>query len=281
MTRTRHASDATLLRALDGELDTAEREALTAHLAVCAPCRACAEALRVDAALVRARVATAGAGHVPPFTWADVVRRAGTTGPTVVSHPEPRTRRVAPTPSSARGRPVAPHWWRAGRRRVDWRIAAGVLLAAGVAAAAPAALRWARVGDGSGRDAGPGSPSPRAPRPRAEGAGTAAHVAFALPGDTLHVAFDAPQPAGVLELVASPATGAAVEVEVRGAPGAARLLVLPDGVRVRNDPTSVADYRIVVPVHVRVVRVAVGARALPPVARARLATTSVHVPLTP
>jgi hypothetical protein len=169
--------------------------------------------------------------------------------------------------------------------------AAGLAPAASVAVAAPALARWAR-------EALPGSD------PRASGAvarridptNAAAVVSapitsatFPVRGDTLHVAFDVPEPAGALEFVAPAADAHAslpgeaagqVRVDVQGGVVRARLLVLPAGVRVRNDPPGRTRYRVTVPAHVHMVRVLVGTHAVAVVDPAQLAA-GVRVPLAP
>ncbi len=298
-----HPDDAALLRALDAEAppdgEAPGGGAVAAHLAACAACRARDALLRADAALVRA--ALAATADEPPYTWDDVVRRAqGATAP----RPERTGAATGPRRTAARavGRaaPGAGAFARAPLAGgAGWRVAAGLLLAAGVAAAAPRIAAWVR---GSGAPGAPARPAPArvaAPAPSTPGAYvTTADVSFAPRGDTLHVAVDAPQRAGTLELARAGADARAARIEVRAAPvdgspadaasagggrppAPARLLVLPDGVRVRNAAGESASYRLSVPAQVRAVRVVVGAGEPAVVDAARLTSAPVRIPLAP
>jgi hypothetical protein len=98
-------------------------------------------------------------------------------------------------------------------------------------------------------------PTPAAPQVPTGSVG--ATIFFDPPtGGELAVRFDARPSAGSLELSSGDVTRASAQVTARASTEA--LLVLPGELRVRNSPTSAADYRITVPASVRRVRVHIG-----------------------
>lgn len=115
------------------------------------------------------------------------------------------------------------------------RVAAAIALLAGVALALPPALRWARDQSSDTRPGeeealpGPGSVT----------------VSFAPVGDRLAIRVEKPQRGGRIRL--RPGEGPNVEARVVGGTGLEELLVLPEGVAVRNLAGSTADYEVEVP----------------------------------
>lgn len=152
---------------------------------------------------------------------------------------------------------------------------------AGIAAAAPSVARWVRAYDADNSGRGASAATRRTPTvPPAAGTPTIT-VDFPLRGDTLTVALDAGQSAGAVDLVPAAPGASTVRVDVRGAAGPGRLLVLPGSVRVRNVAADTASYRVAVPARVRVVHVEVGSRPRATIPGARLAAGAVHLALAP
>lgn len=158
----------------------------------------------------------------------------------------------ASAPLAGRARRAAP--WHAAP---FWRAAAAIALVAGIALAIAPVRAWiaARLGVGPGRPAAeataPGDAPARAP------ARGGVRVAFVPTGETFRVLVTAPQEEGALRLASAP--GDTASGEVVGA-GTADLLVLPDGLGIRNDPFSTAEYRVVVPRDLARVEVRVAGR---------------------
>ncbi len=219
-----HLDDGALVRFLDGE--AGGRSGVEAHLAACP---ACTERL----AVLRRRSVNLGillargdfAVPAPPAAAAPVdelaARRAA--------------RRAPPRP-----------WLQAA-------AVAMLLVSAGLFAAP--VRGWVR-GLVSASEQAAVRPAP-APRPRAaEPAPAGTRIQFTPRGPELTVDVAHPQAGGALLLEAGPGTTASAEVR-----GPAELLVLPSGLRIANDPSSAAEYRVTVPASVRRVRVRVGGGA--------------------
>ena len=214
---TEHLDDAMLVRHLDDRAGDANSDA-RAHLVTCGRCLARLE-------LVRQRSDALGAA----------LKRA----PVVPLDARAREEQCAAIETRLATRK------RASRRAPLWhspwlRAAAGIVIVAGIAAAAPPVRAWiaARV------DALTSAPRPErgtsaAPRESAREAPTS-EVYFATTGRELEITFTARQAAG--EILVTRAGEARSSVSVIG--GSEELVVLPNGVRVRNEATSTSSYLI-------------------------------------
>jgi hypothetical protein len=219
-----HPDEAKLLGLMDDALDAGERAAAEAHVAECASCRADLDRLRrrldrLDGLLARTDFLSPGA----------------------------RDAKVVPL--RRRTPPAAGAWLRA---------AAVLLVAMGAAALATPARAWmAHWLLGNGSRSQPAQPAPAAPAAApALGPRQSSQVRFAAAGPSFTLWIESPQRAGAL-LVRSTPSGAATAEVVAGT-GDAELLVVPQGLRIRNVPGSTAEYRVVIPASVRTVRVRVG-----------------------
>jgi hypothetical protein len=212
------------------------------HLAGCADCQA--EADRLAAASARA---SQWLGYAdPPAVPAEergAVRaiRPGLDGPVRVGR---------------RGRaPARPAWWSWGSPVL--RAAAVLALVAGAAVAVPSALRWlADSGDSPATVSDPREPAPGAPGTVAGNDGLS--VSFVPAGNRLVVRLAVAQAAGRVAL--EPVAGREVHAEVMDGSGVEELVVLPDGLSVRNAAASTASYRIRVPGQITRLELVVGDR---------------------
>lgn len=217
-----HLAARTLARRLDGELEGAEADRVAAHVAACDRCR---EALDEMAVLSR---------------------RFSAAVPLV----DPAPPRIVRPPASRRaGRRVGP--W-------IWRAAATIALLAGLGLAIAPVRAWVseRLGFGTGSpDASPSASTPA----RAPGPGRL-RVAFVPRGETFVVRVSAAQVAGALRLSTTAGDTASAEILGGAESPATDLLVLPDGVAIRNAPGLATDVRVVVPRRVERVEVWIGDR---------------------
>ena len=221
-----HLTDDVLVRRADGELGDGETERVGRHLAGCARCRGTLAELEALSRQFSRAVALVD----PPAS-----RLTGGTAPS-----------TARAPSRRPG--LAPFW----------RAAAVIALLAGLALAIPPVRAWMaerlgltteRVGEAPGDEVA----TPAAP------AGGALRIAFLHEGHRFVVRVSVAQAAGRLTLTA--VAGDSVVAEVGGAGGdPAELLVLPDGLGIRNHPSSRADYEVVVPLRMSEVEVRIGDR---------------------
>lgn len=104
------------------------------------------------------------------------------------------------------------------------------------------------------------APSEASPPPVAEGEAGPSTVSFVPLGDELLVSVGSYQASGRLTVVVVEGSRVSGETSVQGT--AVELLVLPNGIEVRNGPGSVADYTIEVPQTLQRVRVRAGGREL-------------------
>lgn len=221
-----HLDVGALLRHLDGELEPAEAADVAAHLAACARCRAEIDALAASARRVSASLR--------------LIDSAPRTG-------------VAPEVETPRDRDSAA--WRAP----IWRAAAAIALVAGLALVIAPVRAWIveRLGIGADRAGTELHVSAETP-PASASRGASVRVAFVPTGDRFRVLLAAPQLEGALHLAAAP--GDTASGEIIGADDA-NLLVLPDGLGIRNQPFSTADYRVAVPLRIAAIEVEVAGRA--------------------
>lgn len=157
----------------------------------------------------------------------------------------------APVLSLPRSRPASP--WHASP---IWRAAAAIAFVAGLALAITPVRAWIaeRLGLGAERSAVE-TAAPAGPAEPATAAGV--RVTFIPTGERFRVLLTAPQRAGALRLETTP--GDTASGEILG-PDDADLLVLPDGLGIRNTAFSTADYRVVVPRDLAEIEVRVAGR---------------------
>jgi hypothetical protein len=137
-----------------------------------------------------------------------------------------------------------------------WRAAAAIAFVAGLALAIAPVRAW--IAGRLGLDAGRPVAESTVPGDRAVSADPGSvRVAFVPTGEEFRVLVTAPQDEGALRLVSVP--GDTATGEVVGAADA-DLLVLPDGLGIRNDPFSTADYRVGVPRDIARVEVRIAGR---------------------
>jgi hypothetical protein len=259
-----HLDDAELVRWLDGEVasddgDPAAGARLAAHAAACAACGARADLLRARQTRLTALLAEADlpAEAPPPDVVVRLLRAAD-------------ARRAAPTAFGAAGRPVRRP--PGGGARGGARLAAACALLAAAGLSAQPVRRWVAAQWTRLTAPVPAPPpatgptrAPDLPQPATGVAPSTFTVTFALePGSgPFTVAFDARPAGGTLRVTtdtARAAAGGRVRATATGATGD-ELLVLPAGLRVRNRPTSTADYAFVVPPGTGRVRLRFGAAA--------------------
>jgi hypothetical protein len=138
-----------------------------------------------------------------------------------------------------------------------WRAAAAIAFVAGLALAIAPVRAWIaeRLGAGAGRPAAESAASGDRAHPEPSAGGV--RVAFVPTGEEFRVLVTAPQEEGWLRLETTP--GDTATGELVGAADA-DLLILPDGLGIRNDPFSTSDYRVVVPRDLARVEVRVAGR---------------------
>ena len=221
-----HLDDGALLRHVDGELEPAEAGSVEAHLAACARCRAELDAIAAAANRVATSLRLIDFAPEIDGRQTGVARRA-----------------------------ASPAW----HSSPIWRAAAAIALVAGLALAIAPVRAWIaeRFGFATDRTATESPASLDAP---ATGAaeGTGIRVAFVPTGDQFRILLATPQAEGALHLAAAP--GDTASGEIVGTDDS-DLLVLPDGLGIRNHPFSTADYRVAVPRHMAAVEVEVAGRA--------------------
>ncbi|HEV2130285.1 MAG TPA: hypothetical protein VGR27_04255, partial [Longimicrobiaceae bacterium] len=222
--------DAELVRLIDGEGEAEERARVLAHTATCAQCAERLEMIRHRGQRLSELLADWDAHTIPvpdsPLSPGDLESA--------------RARRRSPAPASL------PVWMRA---------AAGIVLLLGVGMTvsplrAWVMEQWAEVAAQlAGREM---VEQPERPRVAAPG-----HLVSFLPeGDEFLLQVDAPQAEGVLELLIEAVPRASAEISGGGAEE--NLLVLPEGLRIRNAAGSQASYRVTLPAELREVRVRIG-----------------------
>ena len=230
-----HIAEGDLVRYLDEEMTTAERAATARHLIACTVCSASLDSLRAE----RARFENLlGRMTVPAV---DPARRAASLAAI--------ERAAAGERASARSN---------GNRRAALRAAVvGGVLIASAAAATSAAVRDA-VSDAWNAVAGSTSEiAIDENRPAARRiALTGATIGFVPSGESFVLEVANPQESGILILgisVSESVTATAVDPEE-----VVDLIVLPNGMRIENQPMATGDYAVSLPRRLREVRVRVG-----------------------
>ena len=158
-----------------------------------------------------------------------------------------------PAPGTLRVRPAQRRWG-----SPVWRAAAALAFVAGLALAISPVRAWIaeRLGLSSERPAAESVAPAERTVGRAEGSGDI-RIAFVPTGDRFTIRVAGYQTSGALVL--APVAGDTASGEIRGQ-GEADLLVLPDGLGIRNAPSSTADYRVLVPEDLARIEVRVGDR---------------------
>ncbi|MBI4520571.1 MAG: hypothetical protein HY701_07015 [Gemmatimonadetes bacterium] len=232
--------DAELIRYLDGELEDAESEALSARLAAEPVLSERLDTLRRRAARLSALLAEAD--------------------PTDIEVHRSATAILAALRESSRQRAVPAArqpWFR--RAPVAMRIAAAITLLLGLALAVPPARAWVveRVRDVA---EALGLTSAAAPVPEAspdvsaaQPVGAEVGVTFAVRPGTFEVQVS--QPVGTLILRRG--EGATGSAEASGVPGVS-FVVLPGGLRIEGPASASATYLVTLPAEVTNVRVRIG-----------------------
>jgi anti-sigma factor RsiW len=229
MSADRHITDGDLIGLLDGEASTSRSDVET-HVDTCVVCTARLAQLQQRSAQVRKLL---GAVDGPPIDRARLL------------------------PSSGRGAEM-----RRSRERRFWshaglRAAAGLLLAAGIAAASPA-RDWI-LDRMTGRHAIANRNQPRRPTTaptRRPGQAAGSVVRFPAESDELLVRFAARPTGGTLTVLAG--TDSLSSAQVVSGVNEEAFLVLPNELRIRNTPDSRADYQLIVSSIIRRVAVHVG-----------------------
>ena len=236
-----HASDADLVRLLDGEAAPRIGGDAEVHVASCADCSARLARLRARSSSLSALLFATDA-------------------------PVPSPDRLRPP---ARTTPV--------RRAPRLRIAAAlVVAAAGIAAAATPRVRgWIATRVSSEAPQANSAPMTHSARTSESGG---AVIGFAVERSELAVRVILPQTSGVLELHAGDQALATAEVVHGDGEG---LVVLPGALQVRNHEGSTASYRVTLPGGVNAITVRIGDAPARRVARAALVKEgAIRVPLT-
>jgi hypothetical protein len=211
-----HPSDADLLRLLDGEPPLSAMHDVTSHIRACATCSARADLLRDRRRRLGALLAATDAALPAPPTADELLARL-------------EQRRS-----------------RSPRARYTVRAAAAILMVGGVLAAQPAVRRWAgaRWRAFSGASAADVARPARVPAttPIAGGAGTT--LAFEPGAGPFIVRFDHRPAAGTLTVVGDEGSRATAE---RVSGQNLDLLIVPDGIRIRDAGGAAASYLLHVP----------------------------------
>lgn len=208
----RHLADDELVRRVDGALDPAEVDRVEVHLAGCDRCRA--ELGELAELSARFSTALPLADDLTPAAPARAPAAALRTSPAWVASPV-------------------------------WRAAAAIALLAGLALAIAPVRAWMSERLGLATRTAEEAPAAM------ESAGNISpegglRIAFVPEGDGFVVRISHPQSAGRLTLATAAGDSASAEI-AGGTSVAADLLVLPDGLGIRNDASSTADYRVTVP----------------------------------
>lgn len=156
----------------------------------------------------------------------------------------------APVLPLPRSRPASP--WHAAP---IWRAAAAVAFVAGLALAITPVRAWIAERLGLSAERPVETAAPAGPTEPATASGV--RVTFIPTGERFRVLLTAPQRSGALRLETTP--GDTASGEILG-PDDADLLVLPDGLGIRNTAFSTTDYRVVVPRDVAEIEVRVAGR---------------------
>ena len=224
-----HPEDGDLVRLIDSEVGLAERQPLYAHLHECTVCTTRLEQLRrrlaqLSGLLIATDIARP-ANASPP---ARPIRALGRTRPTLVVLP--------------------------------WMRAAAVIVVLIGAAALVSPVRawvaqWVRQWT---EQSAPQARAPQTSAPEQVIPERSTRVAFTPTDDVLLLEFASSQAAGAVQF--QPGSGSEASVEVLRSASDVDLLVLPGGVRVNNTQAAGADYHVVVPSAVQLVRVRIGDR---------------------
>ena len=218
---------------LDGELEGAERQAVSAHLEACEPCAVRAAALEARSGRIRSALDRADPAGPTEAEWREVLETA-----------RRRDRRTVPH---------APFGISAPR----WRKAAGWILALAAAGALTTTPVRAWIGDRWDAMRAVGELAPTIAPPPESPADGRAELSFETRGPELDVMVQTAQVEGTMTVRFGDDGDATVRV-LGG--GTEHLTVGGAGLRIANDPASTTSYELVAPEGVARVVVAVGAR---------------------
>lgn len=221
-----HLPEDELIRHLDGELDASEREQLLAHLAECG---ACAE--RLDTLRLQSQAASELIARVPVPALSDF-RRARMRAVLKAAQQQDARRHTRP------------------RRWMLRAAATGTVVFTAALAAEPVrtwiAERWDELSPRTESSVNsPATLSAREAGPR---------ITFEAAGEVFRLELVHSQRQGTLTLRME--DGEVASAQVIG--GTGDILVLPDGIRIANQPDSSADYLVTLPAHLGAIHLRVG-----------------------
>ncbi len=248
-----HLTDGEIVRFLDAEADEAERGKAESHLSSCLVCR-------------RKHADLRGWSEIVAEGLRELDRDPGVTG--VTSLPTPAPHRAAPARSGG-----MPSWL---------RVAAVVVLLAGFVATVTPDLRAWVAGQWTELVtlvAGTEEPVEVMELPDDPGLVTSARVAFPVPADVFRIEIEG-VPGASRIMIDVHAEERAI-AEVVGGTGEEELVVLPDGLRIRDAGSDEVLYRLLIPDHLQDVEIRIPDRPLVRVSGAEVAHGGVTVDLGP
>ena len=211
---TGHVSDGDLVRLLDGAVHGGAHQSIEVHVSKCPNCAA-----RLDRLRTRSTRLSSLLSAQPVVEW---------------------------LPSMGLGRMVVPTTHRKAQPRRDFHwsaAAAAVVLVASTAVAAGPARDW--IVNGARTLLGRSAARPSVPPPeRPTVSSSTVAVTFAPEADEVLFWLDATPSGGTLELHV--AGDGRTTAEIARGQASEEIVVVPNGIRVRNGPASVADYRVTV-----------------------------------
>ena len=236
-----HPLDETLVRLIDGEV-LVEEQAAAAHATTCSACQARTELLKRRRARLTELLTATDAPAVPVPNAAELMAiAAGRTA---------RHTNVRPLTAKA------PSVGRPSRRPTRRTLAAAVLVLSGAALAAQPVSRWV-VARWHMSDVP--APTPPATSAGSEPVSSPAAISFVPQPGEFTIRFDAVPTAGHLTLRAG--TSPKVDADITADAKDEGFFVLPDGLRIRNSATSLAEYDLTLPPSLTRVRVQIGTGA--------------------
>lgn len=230
-----HVPDEDLLRFIDRECDDVERQRITRHLAVCDQCTESHGALLRTSHELEDLLSSVDELPRPGLRQSVLDRATAVVSLDTVS--------TAPS------------------RRVWLRVAAAVAGLIAISLTAPSVRAWiveqfAPVTDWFGGAEAPSVQETATPAPDR----TSSTVSFLPTAGVVLVYVESSQEEGLLTVGVHDAGTASAQIT--GRQGESSILVMPNGFRIRNRPTSGADYLIQIPATVTEVHVRIGGAAL-------------------
>lgn len=252
-----HLTDGEIVRFLDAEADEAEREKAESHLSSCLVCR-------------RKHANLRGWSEIVSEGLRELDREPGLTG-------DPGVTGITPLPTAA-PRDLASA--RSGGMPSWLRVAAVVVLLAGFVATLTPDLRawvadqWTELVT---LVAGTEEPVEVMELPADPAPVTSARVAFPVQVDVFRIEVEG-TPGGSRIMIDVHAEGRAI-AEVVGGAGREELVVLPDGLRIRDAGSDDVLYRLLIPDHLQSVEIRIPDRPLVRVSGAEVARGGVAIDL--